>query len=649
MISNISDAQWMVYNSSAGPYVAVVNTIVFNEVIEIFMQEPTNVAGILLYENATERPDFFSPETQCPNENSVGPDGKCAGDVVWNENGSGLLRRDIPFPIFFLPSSRISEIDKITQCHDRYNLDKDNQKGRPLCSLQLSSFMYAAVNTAVCLRRSATSIFGIAIKMCDPLGDYNVYSSLFPRPKETAKENKQVILVTARMDAASLFDGVAPGAASAVVGLVTLITTAATLSQMIPLSDAPLYNKNVLFTLFNGESYDYIGSQRVAYDISRGVWPPLSPITSKDINLHVELGQLGGSLNLFKDNPNWPLYAYAPYTYAIPPQVTEFLAEMSSYSQSNNMTIESEFSINLPPSSLHSFRKILSNATESGELPEILLVDHVGKFTNKFYQSALDDYESIGYTYHNITISNDGKFISTDDLISNGTMSENEAQVKVARVATSLAHTLYQQIVGTAYTGNISSSAHLVDEMLYCFLRSQACRLLVAADYYSNEDTPPDDRPAPLYVGVAAASTPAALYSGHLLALLTGTHLQVNRTACDKIGTPGFSYYYLRGWNHSGICIQTTMNFSQAISPAFIKPDYNITSAEFSTWTESVWLGLWARVFVRAAGVGARVAAAAGAFATILAAFTTYWLQRHASVIFLTPVADNGAIRSVNC
>lgn len=74
--------------------------------------------------------------------------------------------------------------------------------------------------------------------------------------------------------------------------------------------------------------------------------------------------------------------------------------------------------------------------------------------------------------------------------------------------------------------------------MLYCFLRSQACRLLVAADYYSNEDTPPDDRPAPLYVGVAAMSTPAALYSGHLLALLTGTHIQVNRTACDNIGTP---------------------------------------------------------------------------------------------------------------
>lgn len=66
------------------------------------------------------RPEFFSPETQCPNENSAGSDGQCAGDVVWNENGSGLLRRDIPFPIFFLPSSRIQEIDKIIQCHDRY-------------------------------------------------------------------------------------------------------------------------------------------------------------------------------------------------------------------------------------------------------------------------------------------------------------------------------------------------------------------------------------------------------------------------------------------------------------------------------------------------------------------------------------------------
>lgn len=75
--------------------------------------------------------------------------------------------------------------------------------------------------------------------------------------------------------------------------------------------------------------------------------------------------------------------------------------------------------------------------------------------------------------------------------------------------------------------------------MLYCFLRSQACRLIQAAEYASsgNEEQPPE-RPAPLYVGVTAWSSTAPVFAGHLLALLTGTPLPVNRTACYEINAP---------------------------------------------------------------------------------------------------------------
>lgn len=69
--------------------------------------------------------------------------------------------------------------------------------------------------------------------------------------------------------------------------------------------------------------------------------------------------------------------------------------------------------------------------------------------------------------------------------------------------------------------------------MLYCFLRSQACRLLAAADYASGADDAPAERPAPLYVGVAAWAGTPAVYLGHLLALLAGTPVPA-RTPCDK-------------------------------------------------------------------------------------------------------------------
>ena len=52
--------------------------------------------------------------------------------------------------------------------------------------------------------------------------------------------------------------------------------------------------------------------------------------------------------------------------------------------------------------------------------------------------------------------------ISTSDLLAQGIMKDTEAQVKIARLSTALAQTLYQQVTGTAYTGNISASAHLV-------------------------------------------------------------------------------------------------------------------------------------------------------------------------------------------
>ncbi|KAM3966462.1 nicastrin [Aphomia sociella] len=662
MIRDVSDAQWLALNATAGPYMAVVSTLMFHSVVDILMDHSHNVAGILVFDNATLGTSAFTQDSKCPNEYSSGPGSQCSSassnGKVWNEKGTDLLRSDIPFPIFFLPESRFEEITKIEDCHDRFNIDRSNQENMPLCSIQLNSFMFAALNSAVCLRRSATTALLTPIKVCDPLGDLNVYYSLFPRGKETEQNKKPVILVTARIDAASLFDGVSPGAASSVIGMVTLITAATALSQMIPIEDADLYARNILWTLFNGEAFDYIGSQRVAYDISHNAWPPSAPLSPNDIPLHLELGQIGGSLLLNKDTESWPLYGFTPDDLT-QFQITQILNEINSNLGVHSMSLTPVFTENLPPSSLHSFRRILKNATESGAMKEVLITDFNENFTNMFYNSALDDYDKLGFVYHNISVGIDGKFIPTDELISNGTMKKTEIQVKIAYLANAVARTLYKEVVGNPYAGNLSASAHLVDEMLYCFLRSQACRLLLAADYAtsgSREDNLPE-RPAPLYVGVAAWSSTAPVFAGHLLALLAGKHLPNNRSSCDELRDTNYSYYWLRGWNNSGVCIQTTMNFSQALSPAFMIPDYDFTSGTYSTWTESVWQTMWARVFVAASGGGARSAAVAGVATTLVAIALTAWLRRHASLVFASPpplvhsdaASAAGILRTVNC
>lgn len=72
----------------------------------------------------------------------------------------------------------------------------------------------------------------------------------------------------------------------------------------------------MLWTLFNGEAFDYIGSQRVAFDIKNGEWPANAPLAVNDIRLHVEVGQIGGSLSKF--DQTWPIHAFVPYDKDIP-------------------------------------------------------------------------------------------------------------------------------------------------------------------------------------------------------------------------------------------------------------------------------------------------------------------------------------------
>lgn len=100
--------------------------------------------------------------------------------------------------------------------------DLKNQKYRPLCALEMKSFMFAAINSESCIKRSDFKLNFNPTQFCDPLGDRNIYWPLAP----INKDNNSIILVIARLDASSLFDGISPGAGNVVTGLVTLLATA---------------------------------------------------------------------------------------------------------------------------------------------------------------------------------------------------------------------------------------------------------------------------------------------------------------------------------------------------------------------------------------------------------------------------------------
>lgn len=210
------------------------------------LKNTNNINGILLTKNISQTPpDFYSPEDTCPNRYSGHK--KCNNDSPWNPKGSSLLMEDWPFPMFFtevhtLNLTKFSSlrrahnfsltnvsfqnqtlIEAIKSCFWKHNAhDSEQQRHRPLCALEMKSFMFAAINSDSCIKRSDFKLNFNPTLFCDPLGDRNIHWPLGP----INKDKNSVILVTARLDASSLFDGISPGAGNVVTGLVTLLATA---------------------------------------------------------------------------------------------------------------------------------------------------------------------------------------------------------------------------------------------------------------------------------------------------------------------------------------------------------------------------------------------------------------------------------------
>jgi len=81
-----------------------------------------------------------------------------------------------------------------------------------------------------------------------------------------------------------------------------------------------------------------------------------------------------------------------------------------------------------------------------------------------------------------------------------------------------------------------------------------------------------------------------------------GDVLPVNTTKgdCDKLSETkdGYRYIFIEGpindtvensTSRTPLCLSAAVNLTAVLSPAFIVPDYQWSSAMYSTWTESRW------------------------------------------------------------
>ncbi|XP_031633578.1 nicastrin [Contarinia nasturtii] len=572
LIQSPADFEFVWNKPPAPPYTLLMAPWLFNRenILNITGRAKGNIAGIVLIENGTNLASY-SHELKCPNPNSGLKNQTCDAKQAWNPFGTGLLHENFPFPIIYVKEQNY--IKNLTDCYHKFNTyDVENQHNRRLCSIQIKSFMSAAVNSAVCTRRTRYINNMNPQRYCDPLQSKNVYATLFERPKELKSEN--LILVGARIDTTSMFDGIGLGAMDSLVPAVTLMSTAHTLNKLLA-DHITGKNYNVVFMLFNGEAYDYIGSQRFVYDLVNNAFPSSSNNTIKlsDIKLFIDIGSL--------DSQNsTTIYQFDKFDLA-DKFASLFDATIKQYSF--NFEVNRKMTTNLPPTSAQSFLR------DDNKFPAVILYSDNNK--NRFYHSIYDAEQNIDFVYQNTS----RDFTTLIDLTEKTTMVPS-IQLAVRNVSTSLAHSLYELVTGASYTEHFGANPYLIDEMLYCYLVSAKCPLFQATIKDANMTIPPI--PPNRYISVQnPVSYETVGWTLRVLGFLTGRPVP----SATKDNCTVFPLVWVSGFNHTGECLRTTHDLSNALSPAFSIEDYDWKSGRYSTWTESTWSEINVRIFLKPA------------------------------------------------
>ncbi|RIA98281.1 Nicastrin-domain-containing protein [Glomus cerebriforme] len=285
-------------SNQAGKYVVVLPYELMTNDNLRSLESSRKMSGVLALINGTDpssptsspiitRPTNLSPDEKCPN---------CQFDLyrndesryLWNPNGLGIIQESYDFPIFALyPYDRASNrtynrIISGVQFNERRAFERF-----PLKTVQLESLMFAAIDAPTCLRRN----------FCDPIGGHSVYST--PSIDMNENDGKPIIVVSAAMDSKSLFQDITLGVNNGISGSIALIAIADALSKSQP----PVKNfpKHILFTLFAGESWGFLGSQRFV----KNIFEPFNCIqnnTKPTTSCGINTGNFGGcSFPCFRD------------------------------------------------------------------------------------------------------------------------------------------------------------------------------------------------------------------------------------------------------------------------------------------------------------------------------------------------------------
>ncbi|KJH51642.1 Nicastrin [Dictyocaulus viviparus] len=349
-------------------------------------------------ESKLEPTAHLSHDGICPNPNSDIYGKNCSSSYFWNEEGHILSNglRNIDWKIQILYMDNATQITAIKKCHDLFNTPRDGSSvSFPFCAASFGAFNTGAGSTEICYRRSKpwARMFDLNIDnkddLCSPLVGVNVMLYLPPKVyNETdVTHSTRYLVLSSRVDSFGLIPEISPGEISVITSVIGLLAAARAIGEQFESFERAAHtsNRHVIIAFFDGESFDYIGSSDVAYDLVKGEFPrilksrlkaQLDPIAPSQLDGIIELQQLGTGdgkkLNALADGG----------------QVDELQEMISSLSHgaavAGGTIVHPTNTSRMPPSSWYSFSRI------SSSIRGIVLAPFREKYEYRRINSILD-------------------------------------------------------------------------------------------------------------------------------------------------------------------------------------------------------------------------------------------------------------------
>ncbi|XP_024025905.1 nicastrin [Morus notabilis] len=523
-----------------------------------------NVGGVLVESGAEFQDKLrgFSPAHKFP-QAEFAP--YKSTNYEWNPIGSGIMWRRYNFPVFLLSKNSAVTIQEVAL---------ENEKKKRSYTTVVAEFDLVMQTMKAGTHDSKSCL---TEETCLPLGGYSVWSSLLPINTSSLDQAKPIILAVASMDAASFFRDKSLGADSPISGLISLLAAVDALSRLDGLDDL---NKQLVFLVLTGESWGYLGSRRFLLELDLQS-DAVSGLDNSLFEMVVEVGSVGKGFNQGVTN----FYAHTTGVSSATKKLWDALKHAEDSLKSENVTISSANASNpgIPPSSLMTFVK--KNSLTSG----VVLEDFDTVFSNKFYDSHLDDISNINSS-------------------------------SIAAAASLLVRSLY---VLASDTKNLSTSAlaavnvnvSLVEELMGCLL---SCEPGLSCELVKNYIAPSSTCPSH-YVGVVLdepSSTPPLEYVSDVsrfvwnfladrTSVLKG---QNTSSACSQDCSSEGGVCIRAETDGKGVCVVSTTRYVPAYSTRLqfhsgtwivLPPNSSdLMGLVDPVWTESNWNAIGLRVYI---------------------------------------------------